>query len=185
MFDELPVAFTRHARGLAALVHVVRLVPEERAVEWLLLEEHRRDILEIQRRGSGHLGQRADGGAEVAKYDRLADYGGHEAGRVTDDEGRAEAAFVEEALARAGGCVVSGWAFLEFGDVHAAVVGSEDHEGILREAVVFEGLHDAADGDVERFDERRVGRVEGLRVGFDGLGRRGQRDVRVIEGEVE
>ena len=185
MLDQLPVAFTRHARGLTALVHVVRLVPEERAVEWLLLEENWRDILEIQRRGSGHLGQRADGGAEVAKDDRLADYGGREAGRVTDDEGRAEAAFVEEALARAGRRVVGRWAFLEFRDVHATVVGSEDDHGVLREAVVFEGLHDAADGGVERFDERRVGRVEGLRVGFDGLGRRGERDVRVVEGEVE
>ena len=69
--------------------------------------------------------------------------------------------------------------------MHATVVGSEDDHGVLREAVIFEGLHDAADGGVERFDERRVGRVEGLRVGFDGLGRRGQGDVRVVEGEVE
>ena len=69
--------------------------------------------------------------------------------------------------------------------MHATIVRSEDDHGVLREAVVFEGLHDAADGGVERFDERRVGRVEGLRVGFDGLGRRGQRDVRVVKGEVE
>ena len=185
MFDELPFAFAGQARGLAALVHVVRLVPEERAVECLLLEEYRREVLEVERRGRGHLGQRTDRGAEVAQHDRLADYCGCEAGRVTDDEGRTDATFIEEALARAGGCVVSGRAFLEFRDVYPAVVGSEDHEGVLREPLVFEGLHDAADGDVERLDERGVGRVEGFCVGFDGLGRRGQRDVRVVEGEVE
>jgi hypothetical protein len=49
----------------------------------------------------------------------------------------------------------------------------------------IEGLEYAAAGGVERFDERGVGRVEGLRIGRDPLGRRGERDVRVIEGEVE
>ena len=69
--------------------------------------------------------------------------------------------------------------------MYTAVIRSEDDEGILREAVIFEGLEDATDGGVERFNERGVGWVEGLRVGFDALCRRGERDVRVVEGKVE
>jgi len=69
--------------------------------------------------------------------------------------------------------------------VHAAVVGGEDDEGVLRQPMVVERLEHASAGGVERFDERGVGRMEGLRVGLDALGRRGERDVRVVEGEVE
>jgi hypothetical protein len=51
--------------------------------------------------------------------------------------------------------------------------------------LVFEGLQHPADGDVERFDERGVGRVEGLGVRGDALGGRDERDVRIVESEVE
>ena len=51
--------------------------------------------------------------------------------------------------------------------------------------MVLEGLQDAAAGDVERLDQCGVGRVEGLGVGLDALGRRGERDVRIIEGQVQ
>ena len=69
--------------------------------------------------------------------------------------------------------------------MYAAVVGGEDDHRVLRDALFFEGLQHAAHGDVERFDERGVGRVEGLGVRGDALGRRGERDVRVVESEVE
>jgi len=69
--------------------------------------------------------------------------------------------------------------------VDAAVVGGEDDHGVLRQTLVVESLEHAADGGIERFDQRGIGRVEGLRVGGDALGRGGERDVRVVEGQVE
>ncbi|MCE2684114.1 MAG: hypothetical protein LW857_02900 [Verrucomicrobiae bacterium] len=51
--------------------------------------------------------------------------------------------------------------------------------------LIIEGLEDTAHGHIERFDERGVGGVEGLGVGRDAFRRRRERDVRVVEGDVE
>jgi hypothetical protein len=69
--------------------------------------------------------------------------------------------------------------------VHAPVVRGEDDDGVAGEPLVVEGLEHAADGGVERLDEGGVGRVEGFRVGGDRAGRRRERNVRVVKGEVE
>ena len=164
-------------------------MPEKRALggvgRRLAVEQQRRDVLEIQGLRRRHLGQRADRGDEVAQHDGFGNHAGGETSGVADDQRRAQAAFVEVTFARAGGRVVGRGAFFQLGDVHAAVIRGEDHHRVLGEAMLVEGLEHAAAGGVERFDERGVGRVEGLRVGRDALGRRGERDVRVVEGEVE
>ena len=146
--------------GGAALVAVVRIVPVERCTAGRALAaegRHETEAVAVLGGPGRESGEFEEGRIVIGADDRrvaggagLGDAGGG------DDPGDAGAALVRPALAAAEGEVGRGMAFA---GGEAAVVGHEDDDGAVGEAVFLEGGEDAAEAGVELFQHRGIGRM--------------------------
>lgn len=160
-FDEFIVAGTDGAPGETALIGIVGVVPVEGGATELscgILERgNERLAIEVLLRFSGEPRELEKGGIEVGGCDRLVASDarfGHAWGG--DHVGLADAPFIEPTLATAEGQVGGG---TSFGGGESTVVRHEDHDGVLRQIVLVEGIEHLPNGIVHRFHHGAVNGV--------------------------
>jgi len=123
-----------------------------------------------RRVGRGRAGDGGDGGEQIDAGDRrrINVFARGDA-RPVHEERYADAAFVDVAFAGAEQRVFGGGLLRRAFIAQAAVVGSDDDDGVFREAERGELFADAAEPGVEAFDHRGVG-GRGASVGVAGVG---------------
>lgn len=156
VFDELPVSHADHCNGFSALVSIVWVVPEEGTFGDALAFQKwfEGDAIDVFFGEEVEAGEVEQGGVEVGPCDRGVALGAGvgEPGNP-DVEGSADSAFPLAPFATAigEGCGCEGIA-----TGHAAIITSEDDDGVVLEILRLHGGEDSPDSFIHRFHHAGV-----------------------------
>src|SRR5579883_3234198 len=179
--DQLPVAEAHGGCWPAALIAVMRVVPEERAPgdfpafeEWT--ERYAVDVAGV------HVHGFAEGGKEIDAGDwRIDDAARFGHAGPADEERLADATLEQMPFAGAERGVVGDRLRARGLITNAAIIGEENHDGAVGLARVFERFEQLAGGCIGGFDHGAVSRVAiadvAFAVFFDQVFRGLERDV--------